>query len=170
MLALMKLFFTTALFIFFLVQFAIPSFKKYLHDGVMVEKIWKTRQSNDTPSVTFCAQPRNSVNGWKNTSIRSIFDLIDKHCGNPVNMDDAMDCLDRETYNQSETIGFIEGINEFDPYKTVWTQDISPRNLGTYMECFTLFGHGRGFHPQVNIMQGTLHKRNHNGQTPIVYS
>ena len=92
MLAMMKLLFTTALFIFFLVQFAIPSFNKYLHDGVMVEKSWKTRQANDTPTVTFCAQPRDSLNGWKNISIRTIFDLIDMHCGNPVN---AMDCLDR---------------------------------------------------------------------------
>ena len=102
-----KLLFIAFLFSVFVWQFAIPSFQKYLTAGVMVDKSWRRRQPEDSPTVTFCARNNNTGLGWKSMSKTSRdpnMTAIDLQCNNPETVDDALDCLNKETFNLTETI------------------------------------------------------------------
>ena len=124
------------LFTCFVWKFAIPSFEKFLDSGVMVDKIWAPRQPEDSPSFTFCALNNNELMGWKsNKSLKNedwFKSAISDFCNNPTTVDDAMDCLDKQTFNLTETIkttnlSHNEGVGADNE---LWTQDISETHQG----------------------------------------
>ena len=132
----LKLLFVALLFTFFVWRFAIPSFKKFLYSGVTIDKTWARRQQEDSPSVTFCALNNKAMLGWKrNESINEedwFTSAIVVFCNNPKTVDDAMDCLDKETFNLTETIKTIKTTagNNIKTNNEVWMQDISETYQG----------------------------------------
>ena len=142
-----KLLFIALLFSVFVWQFAIPSFHKYLSAGVMVDKSYRRRVAEDSPSVSFCALNNNTEFGWKSSDkpiIEQNTTAIDLLCNNPANVDDALDCFNKETFNLTDTIKTAnETIFKFvAPDAEIWREDVTetffgrvfniPRRFSTY--------------------------------------
>ena len=131
----LKLLFIALLFSVFVWQFAIPSFQKYLTAGVMVDKSWRKRKSKDSPSVSFCALNNKTGLGWKHSD-KPIIDqnttAIGIQCNNPANVEDALDCLHKETFNLTETIKTANSIIYpfVDPDEEIWIEDVMEAFIG----------------------------------------
>ena len=71
--AILKLSFSTFLFLFFLIFFGLPSFELYLKKGILVSE--STDLSVDDkiapPAITVCAQNKESDFGWKKNHLSS---------------------------------------------------------------------------------------------------
>ena len=130
---LLKLFFVILLFSFFVWQFAIPSFEKYLYSGNLGDKTKVYRNQEDTPSVTFCALKKTEL-GWKSAKMKNHVKLIESYCSNATTVTETMDCIDMKTFNLTETIPPFNS-TEVDFGETddqQWRPDISSLHYGTY--------------------------------------
>ena len=58
--------------------------------------------------------------------------VIDLQCKNPANVEDALDCLNKETFNLTETIKTANStIYHFvDPNDEIWREDVMEAFLG----------------------------------------
>ena len=104
-----KLLFVASLFSLFVWKFAITSVNKFLDSGTISDKTWKYREPTDTPYITFCATDNKTGSGWKDDTIRTDHSennqtYIEIYCSNSTTVSAAMNCLDEQTYNLSETI------------------------------------------------------------------
>ena len=132
---LLKLLFVALLFAFFVWQFAIPSFRKFLYSGVTIDESWVRRQPEDSPSVTFCAL-NNDIMGWKITKFNDEEDwftsVISILCKNATTVADAEKCIEKDTFNLTETIKTSN--NSFrkavETENDLWMEDISELYLG----------------------------------------
>ena len=131
----LKSLFVALLFTFFVWQFAIPSFRKFLYSGVIADKRWILREPENSPSMTFCALNSETSLGWK--SNKTFYEdwytksAMVVFCNNQTSVDDAMDCLDKQTYNLTETIKTKNSYGQ--TVRTdngLWTQDISETYQG----------------------------------------
>ena len=101
---LLKLFFVILLFSFFVWQFAIPSFEKYLYSGNLGDKTKVYRNQEDSPSVTLCALNKKTGFGWKSSKITHHTKIIESYCSNATTVIETTDCIDKNTFNLTETI------------------------------------------------------------------
>ena len=129
----MKFLFVASVFSIFVLQFAIPSFNKYLYSGLTVDTTWEPRIPEDSPSITFCALNNKSMLGWKSARNLDGHMLgIDVHCKTPATVEDAIDCLEKETFNLTETIK-PETSNFRNSFKTdneLWMHEITETYQG----------------------------------------
>ena len=57
-------------------QFAYPSVKKFVDSGVLIDKTWQRRKTEDSPPVTICAQNKSTSYGWKESGNESLMFTI----------------------------------------------------------------------------------------------
>ena len=101
---LLKLAFVTSLIIVFGWQFAFRSVKKFLDSGTTIDKTWEYSNQDDSPSITFCPKNNNSELGWKSGEFDRNQALFATFCSNATTVTDAVRCIEKETYNLTETI------------------------------------------------------------------
>ena len=87
------------------------------------------RKYNDTPAITFCVLNEGPF-GWKNVSKKLNLNIswVEVYCGNRRTVAEALQCLDEQTYNLTETIASYptHGHDLFlDMEQQVWTDDAS---------------------------------------------
>ena len=132
----LKLCYIAVLFIAFLIICLIPSVNKYLEAGVIIERRSVVRKHNDTPAITFCVLNEGPF-GWKNVSKKLNLNKswVDVYCDNHSStVDDALQCLDDQTYNLTETINSYpsRGHDFFlDMEQQMWNSDASSSYEGT---------------------------------------
>ena len=134
-LALLKALFITILFGVFGCQFAYPSIKKFFQSGVLTDKTWARRGSEDSPSVTICAQNKISSYGWKETGnpdLRFKIPAFEMFCNDTENVEKMLDCMDKKTFNLSETVldAESEQVTFVKKDKEFWTEDITHSYFG----------------------------------------
>ena len=136
--------FISLLFSIFVWQFAIPSFNKYLYSGSMEDVKWVDREPDDSPAITFCAVNNKSLYGWKQTKEElesTHVSAVDHHCNKPDLVEHAEECVERETFNLTETIKMIRVPNLeiqtliVTPQKSFWRQEFVDLFLGIVIEC-----------------------------------
>ena len=120
-----RLMFIAILFSVFIIKFALPSFHLYRDAGVFVDKHSIRRGVTASPAITFCALNRNNL-GWKNDSIRpeDLFKPLQSICRNPASVEAALSCIDKETFNLTETVTSYSGVT-LDMTSAVWSRHVS---------------------------------------------
>ena len=103
----LKFMFVALLFTIFVWKFAVPSFRKFFYSGVMIDKSWADRLTEDSPAVTFCAKNNETGLGWKTNKTMKGEDWYDSaivfFCNNQT-VEYAVDCLHKQTFNLTESI------------------------------------------------------------------
>ena len=79
------------LFFFFVWQFGVPSFNKYINSGLVEDITRAPREQKDSPAVTVCAINNNTGLGWKGDKKVNINELsmIDVYCDEPITVEDV---------------------------------------------------------------------------------
>ena len=101
--------------------------------GVIVEKSSVKREIKDSPAITFCALNEDNV-GWKNTvgTWVQYGAWVDMYCANKTTVKDATACLDKASFNLSETVE--KRLYTLDISKTMWTEDVTTTHRGKVLE------------------------------------
>ena len=94
------------LFFFFVWQFGVPSFNKYINSGLVEDITRAQREQKDSPAVTVCTINNITNLGWKGDREVNINELsmIDVYCDEPSTVEDVKDCVDKKTFKLTETI------------------------------------------------------------------
>ena len=126
----LKLAFSTTLLIAFIVFFGIPSWNKYQAGEVLINKRKILTSNIGPPAITFCP-----ADGWKNVSdYNSSESQILQHCKETKSFEEALDCIDNETYNLTETVPMSYSGNSI-INSSSWINDVSYSLFG---KCHTL--------------------------------
>ena len=67
--------------------------------------------------------------GWKNGSDQSKMSWVNAYCKNPDTIESAVVCLDKGTFNLSETVG--KKVGKLDIHSLAWTEDVTASFEGT---------------------------------------
>ena len=96
----LKSLFVTILFGIFSYYCALPSLKKYLKAGVLVQKVKIIRRIQDSPSITLCARQ-----AWKTKYEGNISSYsFAGYCNFTADLEQAVECFNKQTLNLSEII------------------------------------------------------------------
>ena len=71
-LGILRVSFIAILFLVFGWQFAYPSVKKFVQSGVLTDKSWERRKTEDSPAITLCALNKATSFGWKDSANDSL--------------------------------------------------------------------------------------------------
>ena len=126
----------TSLFTIFVVKFAVPSFMKFVNSGTVNDKSWRQKTEEDFPSVTFCALNNKTLMGWKNKEFRMEIgqSFIESNCGNETTLKDTVDCIEKKTYNLTETImTYNEDVKSIRADDTLWIHHIFDTAFGNVL-------------------------------------
>ena len=131
----LKVLFVSILFGIFSWQFAYPSIKKWCESGVLTDKTWKRRETGDSPAITICAQNKITSFGWKHIgdpAVRFKISAFEMFCNNSQDLQEALDCIDKETFNRTETIRNKESdlVRIVSQDEKIWTEDITASYFG----------------------------------------
>ena len=125
----MRCVFTASLFSVFVYKFGYPCYKQYLARGVITMTSWTRREDSDWPAITFCPLDKNTGHGWRNISLKmedSTKPWTDRFCGEEENMEDALDCLHKRTFDLNETIQTLNGSwNLLNTSNVFWSWDMT---------------------------------------------
>ena len=130
-----------ALLALFFLFFGIPSFKKYMENGISISQTNQKIGNKSSPVVTICASDigLDSIIGWKNNS-GDWENLLDIECGKPTSVEETRACIDKKTYNIDDILEIARyGENSISLTEPgIWTSDITMIGTG---KCYALTNH-----------------------------
>ena len=93
-LGILRVFFIAILFLVFGWQFAYPSVKKFVQSGVLTDKSWQRRKTEDSPAITLCALNKATSFGWKdgaNDSLMMSISAFEMFCNQSTSSKDRIE-------------------------------------------------------------------------------
>ena len=131
-LVILKFVFTFTLLLIFFFYFGLPSWNKFQAKEVLINKRKIITSDIAPPAITFC-----TTNAWKNASDSNVSEsLIVSHCNESNSFEEALECIENETYNLTETVPRAISNDGTDiSNSSFWINDISLTYLG---KCHTL--------------------------------